>query len=198
MSDELLEQLRSLLPPASYDPTGKVLTAQMTAEANVLQDALSKLESVEAAIFPETSGDFITDWERVYGLTPEDGDTYEDRVQAVLVAMGDLGGQSIPYFIAMAKRFGLTATVDVNRPALTGIATVNTPATDGDALYEWRLNVPLEAFSRPALELLLQIRRPANTEVKVGYGKAFAQRLLASTDRIFNTVHYVMPEAVNG
>jgi len=198
LSAELIAQLQALLPPVSYDPQGQVILAQLGSEANALQDALSKLEDVESAMFPESSGDYIADWERVFDLVPGADDTYEDRVQAVLVAMGDLGGQSIPYFVAMAKRFGLIATVDVNRPALAGQAAVNAPANDGDGLYEWRLNVPLEAFSRPALELLLQIRRPANTEVKVGYGKTFTQRLLESADRSFNTAHYVIPEAING
>ncbi|HGY9637878.1 TPA: putative phage tail protein [Pseudomonas putida] len=198
MSDQVFEQLQSLLPPVSYDPAGKVLAAQLTAEANALQVALSKLESVEAAIFPETSGEFIADWERVYGLVPDEGATYEERVQAVLIAMGDLGGQSIPYFIAIAKRFGLIATVDVYRPALTGVATAGSLATDGDRLYEWTLNVPLDAFSRRALERLVRLRRPANTEVNVGYGKSVAQLLMSSADRMFNTANYVIPEAVNG
>lgn len=197
MSDQLFEQLQSLLPPVSYDPAGKLLSAQLTAEANALQEALSKLESVEAAIFPETSGEFITDWERVYDLVPDEGATYDERVQAVLVAMGDLGGQSIRYFIAMARRFGIAATVDVNRRALAGIATVGTPAPDGDALYEWRVNAPLSSYKHLAFEKLLTIRKPANTVASVGYGKNIAERLASSADRLFDSAHYVMPGLTN-
>lgn len=35
MSDVLIEQLQTLLPPVSYDPEGKVLVAQLTAEGTV-------------------------------------------------------------------------------------------------------------------------------------------------------------------
>lgn len=196
MSDQLVEQLQSLLPPVAYDSKGPVLLVQLQAEANALQEAIEKLEGVEAAMFPESAGDYISDWERVYGITPDLGAGLEERIQDVIAAMGDLGGQSIPYFIAMAKRFGITATVDVNRPALAGVSGANAPATDGDALYEWRLNAPLSAYRKRSLEALLTIRRPANTEVSVGYGKEFAQRLSESADRLFNTAHYVIPEAI--
>jgi len=197
MSEVLVEQLQALLPPVSYDPNGEKLKVQLASEAAILGDALASLEAVEKAIFPETAGEFIADWERVYGLTPSLDATQDERVLAVLAAMGDLGGQSIPYFIALAKRFGVTVTVDVNRPALTNIATVNTPATDGDALYEWKINAPLEAYRNQSLEAIARIRRPANTEVDVGYGKAVAERMAASADRLFNSAHYVTPEAIN-
>ncbi|WP_339429513.1 putative phage tail protein [Pseudomonas taetrolens] len=198
MSDVLIEQLQTLLPPVSYNPEGEFLLAQLTAEGTALGDALVNLEAVENAIFPNSAGDYIADWERVFDLVPSPGASQESRVIAVVVAMGDLGGQSTPYFIALAKRFGLVASVDVNRAALTGLATVNSPVTDGDALYEWTLNVPLDAFSNSALEMLLQIRKPANTEVSVGYGKAVASRAAASADRLFNSVNYIIPEATNG
>ncbi|MBP2843732.1 DUF2313 domain-containing protein [Pseudomonas alloputida] len=198
MSPNLFEQLQSLLPPVSYDPSGTVLSAQMTAEANALQAALTQLEGVEAAIFPESAGTYISDWERVYAITPAPGATQDQRVQVVLAAMADMGGQSIPYFIALARRLGITATVDVNRPALTQIASVGDPVPDGDKLTEWRVNAPLSAYRTASLESLIQIRRPANTEVTVGYGKAVAVRLATTADRLFNSAQYVIPESING
>lgn len=197
MSEVLIEQLQALLPPVSYDPKGKVLLAQLTAEGTVLGDALESLEAVERAVFPSSAGDYIADWERTYALTPAATATQDGRVQAVEAAMADLGGQSIPYFVSLARRLGVAVTVDVNRAALTGVATVNTPATDGDALYEWQIHAPLTAFRTESLEALAAIRRPANTEVSVGYGKAVADRLAASADRLFNSAHYVPKDALN-
>jgi uncharacterized protein YmfQ (DUF2313 family) len=198
MKESLIEQLQALLPPVSYDPNGSRNYAQLNAEAGALYEAVQKLDGVESAIFPSSSGEYIADWERVYALTAASGASQEERIAAVEAAMADLGGQSIPYFVAIAKRLGVAATVDVNRPALTQIAVVEDPAPDGDALTEWRVNAPLSAYRTAALEALLQVRRPANTEVTVGYGKAIAESLSASSDRLFNSAHYVIPEAING
>jgi uncharacterized protein YmfQ (DUF2313 family) len=198
MSDVLIEQLQALLPPVVYNPMAPGVIAELNAEANALGEALALLEGAEGAIFPETAGDYIADWERVYALTPAPGESQEDRVNAVIAALGDLGGQSIPYFIALARRLGVVVSVDVNRPALTDIAVVGDPATDGDALYEWRVNAPLSAYRKPALETLISLRKPANTEASVGYGKSVAVLLAASADRLFNATHYVTPEAING
>lgn len=198
MSDILVEQLQSLLPPVAYNAQGEVLGAQLTAEANALGAAVEALEAVQSAIFPQSAGDFIVDWERVYALSPAPSDSHEERVNAVIAAMGDLGGQSIPYFIAIAKRLGVVVSVDVNRPALTDIAAVGDPAADGDALYEWRVNAPLSAYRKPVLETLISLRKPANTEASVGYGKSVAVFVAASADQLFNATHYVIPEAING
>lgn len=198
MAANLFEQLQSLLPPVSYDPSGRMLTAQLTSEANALQEALGKLEQVESAIFPQSAGAYISDWERVYGIEPAPGASQDQRVQAVLAAMGDMGGQSVRYFISLARRLGLVVTVDVNRPALTNIAAVESPVVDGDARYEWRMNAPITAYRTSALETLVSVRRPANTEVFVGYGKSVADRLDACADRLFNSAHYVQKESFNG
>ena len=198
MSDILIEQLQALLPTVAYNPQGKVLGAQLAAEANALGTAVQALEAVQSAIFPQSAGDFIVDWERVYALMPEPSESQQERVNAVIAAMGDLGGQSIPYFIALARRLGVAVSVDVNRAALTDIAAVGDPVTDGDALYEWRVNAPLSAYRKPALENLISLRKPANTEASVGYGKSVAVLVAASADRLFNATHYVIPEAING
>lgn len=198
MSAKIIEQLRELLPPVSYDPLGKYLLAQLTSEANALQDAIDGLEGIEAAIFPDTAGSYISDWERIFELIPRPEATQEERVAAVKAAMADLGGQSIPYFIALAVRMGLVVTVDVNRRALTDVAVVGDPAPDGDLVYQWRINAPIESYRALVFEALVQRRRPANTEVTVGYGKPIAERILRSSDRLFNTAHYVIPGAING
>ncbi|WP_445677494.1 putative phage tail protein [Pseudomonas putida] len=197
MTNRIVEQLQALLPPVSYDPSGKILLAQMGAEANALQGALDQLEAVEAAIFPQTSGDYISDWERVFDLVPSASESYESRVEAVLVAMADLGGQSIPYFISLAERFGLNVTYDVNRRAVTDLARVGDPAPDGDLLFHWRLNAPLTSYAASRFYEVLQRRKPANTEVTIGYGKTIAESINTSADRIFNLAHYVIPGAIN-
>lgn len=198
MNDVLIEQLQTLLPPVSYDPEGEVLLAQLTAEGTVLGDALARLESVQSAIFPSSAGEYISDWERIYNLTPATGASQEERVRAVEVAMSDLGGQSIPYFIRLAALFGVPATVDSFREPVVGQLNAGDPIYSGDWPFIWRMNAPLSAFKTETMESRISVRRPGNTEVVFGYGKEVIDNTLDAVDQLFNAVHYVVPAAING
>lgn len=198
MSDVLIEQLQTLLPPVSYDPEGKVLVAQLTAEGTVLGDALEGLEAIESAIFPSTAGDYITDWERTYNLTPAAGASQEERVRAVEAAMADLGGQSIPYFIRLAALFGVPATIESFREPVVGQLNAGDPIYSGDWPFTWRMNAPLSAFTAVAMESRITDRRPGNTDVVFGYGKEVVDGIADKVDQLFNAIHYVVPAAVIG
>jgi uncharacterized protein YmfQ (DUF2313 family) len=197
MSAVLIEQLQALLPPVSYDPNGRNLKAQLAGDAAVLGDALAGLEAVEKAIFPETAGEFIADWERTYGLTPADDASQEDRVQAVIAAMGDLGGQSIPYFIRLASLFGVIATIEKFKVPVVGLLNAGDPIFSGDWPYIWRVNSPLSAFINYPMKARITERRPANTEVIFGYGQEIATAVSSAVDQLFNVVHYVIPNENN-
>lgn len=197
MSELIIEQLQSLLPPVSYDPQGKVLLTQIKAEANALNQALNQLEEVEAAIFPATAGRYIADWERVYQIVPPPGATPEQRVQAVLAAMGDLGGQSIPYFVRLASLFGVNVDIDTFRVPVVGLLDTGHPLYSGDWPFTWRVNAPLKDYTTPVMESRLTERRPANTEVVFGYGKEIVNSVTAAVDELFNSVHYVIPSSLS-
>jgi uncharacterized protein YmfQ (DUF2313 family) len=193
MSEVLIEQLQALLPPFSYDPKGKVLLAQLTAEGTVLGDALASLEAVENAIFPSSAGSYIADWERIYEISPPAGASQDDRIQAVLAAEGDLGGQSIPYFIRLASLFGVPVSIDTFKRSVVGPLSAGDPINFDDWLCTWRVNAPDIAFANTAMEARITDRRPANTEVIFGYGKETVEDLLGAIDGLFNFLHYVAP-----
>ncbi|MGA3799102.1 putative phage tail protein [Pseudomonas fluorescens] len=193
MSEVLIEQLQALLPPVSYDPNGINLKAQLAGEAVVLGDALAGLEEVEKAIFPETAGEFIADWERIYGLTPALDATQDERVQDVLAAMGDLGGQSIPYFIRLASLFGVTASIQSFRIPVVGLVKTGDPIYSGDWPFTWRVDAPLSAYVSTTMEARITERRPGNTDVVFGYGKEVVNVVAAAVDQLFNSVNYVIP-----
>lgn len=197
MSAVLFEQLQSLLPPVSYDPSGKLLSAQLTSEANALQEALAKLEEVESAIFPESAGPYISDWERVYGIAPAPGATQEQRVQAVLAAMGDMGGQSIPYFKRLAFLFGVRAQIQTFKTPVVGKLNAGDPLYAGDWIYTWQVDSPLSAFVNEPMEARLTERRPANTDVVFGYGKEVVEEVVSAVDELFNSVNYVLPSMLS-
>ena len=193
MSEILIEQLQALLPPVSYDPNGRNLKAQLAGDAAVLGDALAGLEAVEKAIFPETAGEFIADWERIYGLTPSPDATQDKRVQDVLAAMGDLGGQSIPYFIRLASLFGVSASIESFRIPVVDLVNTGDPIYSGDWPFTWRVDVPLSAYVSTAMETRITERRPGNTDVIFGYGKEVVNVVTAAVDQLFNSVNYVLP-----
>ncbi|WP_324741132.1 putative phage tail protein [Pseudomonas veronii] len=198
MSELLVEQLQALLPPASYDPKGKVLLAQLTAEGAVLGDALEGLEAVKRAIFPSSAGDYIADWERTYDLTPAAGASQDERVQTVEAAMADLGGQSIPYFIRLASLFGVPITIESFRIPVVGLLNAGDPIYAGDWAYTWRVDAPLEAYFNAPMETRITERRPGNTDVVFGYGKEIVGGIVGKVDQLFNAIHYVVPAAVTG
>lgn len=193
MSEILVEQLQALLPPVSYDPKGKVLLAQITAESVALGNALTGLEAVGAAIFPASAGDYIVDWERVYNLTPADGATMDDRVQAVEAAMADLGGQSTPYFIRLAALYGVEADVVMFRVPVVGRLNAGDPIYSGDWPFTWRVEAPLTAYKSVAMETKIITRRPGNTDVTFGYGLEVVNVIADAADQLFNVVNYVLP-----
>ncbi len=197
MTDALVEQLQSLLPPVSYDPKGEVLGAQLSAEAGALGAAIAGIESVEAAIFPLTAGKFIADWERVYNLTPAPGATQDERVDSVIAALSDLGGQSIPYFKRLASLFGVTSSVEVFRVPVVGLLNAGDPIYSGDWPFIWRMNLPLSAYSSTAMEARITERRPANTEVVFGYGADVIDKLLRAADEIYATANYEIPSKMS-
>lgn len=190
MTDVLIEQLQALLPPVSYDPKGAVLGAQLAAEAGALGEAIEALEAVQSAMFPQTAGDFIEDWERVYSLQPLPNASYQDRVNAVIAAMADLGGQSIPYFERLALLFGVIAEVQVFRVPVVGLMNTGDPVYAGDWPYIWRVNSPLSASINAPMESRLTERRPANTEVVFGYGREVVSTVTSAADELFGAVHY--------
>lgn len=193
MSELLIEQLQALLPPVSYDPKGRVLLAQLAAEGAVLGDALAGLDAVEAAIFPASAGGYIADWERTYALTPAADASQGDRVHTVEVAMADLGGQSIPYFIRLASLFGVPATIQSFRIPVVGKLNAGEPIYSGDWPFTWRVDAPLSSYFSATMEARITDRRPGNTEVVFGYGKEVADAVTGAMDTLFNTVNYVTP-----
>ena len=197
MSEVLIEQLQALLPPVSYDPNGEKLKAQLAGEAAVLGDALAALEAIEKAIFPATAEEFIADWERIYGLTPSLDATQDERVQAVLAAMGDLGGQSIQYFIRLASLFGVSASIETFRIPVVDLVNTGDPIYSGDWPFTWRVDAPLSAYVSTAMEARITERRPGNTDVIFGYGKEVVDVVTAAVDQLFNSVNYVIPSTMS-
>lgn len=186
----LADQLRLLLPPVSYDGLAPTLSAAIEAEANALTRADAQADGVYSTIFAD-SGMGLSDWERVLALPDPclvgESQTVRQRVQAVVSKLQGRGGQSKPFFIALAKSLGYDITIDTFKPARAGIARAGAPLNGGDWSFTWRVNAPpvtvshavagitgagdrLSAWGNKALECRLSQMKPAESILLFGYG----------------------------
>lgn len=173
----LADQLRLLLPPVSYDGQAPKLSAVIEAEANALSISDGRSDEVHSTIYPDT-GAGLADWERTLAL-PDPclkgvTQTTEQRVQAVVSKLRNRGGQSRPFFIALAKSLGYDVTISTFRPARAGFARAGDPINGGDWSFAWRVNVPAVPLEtdpvRKALECRLGQLKPAESILLFKYG----------------------------
>lgn len=123
--------LSHLLPQVSYDSNGARLAAELGSEGAALDRAVDSTDQVKSAITPGMAGTFLPDWERVSGITPSSGATYQERLAAVLAKMAETGGLSIAYFTKIASRLGYTIRIVEPEPFRAGTSRA------GDRLNPW-------------------------------------------------------------
>lgn len=108
--------LAQLLPPRSYDPQGAVLSDELRAEGGALDQAQRSGDQAIENITPFGAVDTLPDWERVCGLTPPEDANRQQRVEAVLAKLREVGGLSIPYFTSLAGRLGYEIEISEFEP----------------------------------------------------------------------------------
>lgn len=136
-----LDLFRSLLPPVSYDPNGKYLSAELAAEANLMDTVKASSARVLASITPFFSSVTLRDWERVYGIVPRQGATQQERRENVLAKMAATGGLSIPYFTKLAASMGYLITITEPRAFQAGVNRCGDRLYIEDIRWVWQVNV---------------------------------------------------------
>ncbi|MDK4527060.1 YmfQ family protein [Kingella kingae] len=181
------EILIGLLPPVAYARNGAKQQQQAQIDAHVLDDVQSSAARVLNAMQPETSGEMLTDWERVLDLSGQ-GKSYSQRLSAVLLKINAIGGLSIPYFTQLAKSAGYTITIDEPQPFRVGINRAGDRLAEEDIMFIWVVNVQsnsqmvwrfragasaagerLSHFSDSMIERIFQDLKPAHTAVRFTY-----------------------------
>ncbi|HAX5272883.1 TPA: DUF2313 domain-containing protein [Escherichia coli] len=137
----LVDLFRAMLPPVSYDPNGKYISAELTAEANVMEAVKASAARVLASITPLQASMTLSDWERVYEVIPRDGATQQERRQNILVKMVATGGLSIPYFKSLAASLGYTITITEPRAFRVGINRCGDRLLIPEIRWVWQVNV---------------------------------------------------------
>ncbi|HWH86365.1 MAG TPA: putative phage tail protein [Pseudomonas sp.] len=140
---------------------------------------------------PQQTYELLERWERALGLpdecTVQGSMTVYERVRAVVAKLIHAGGQSRPYFIALAEALGYPdATITEFGPARFGMYFGS--YFGGPDWYEvWRLNLPetqvipmrfgraamgerLQVWGDAELECIVNKRKPGGSIALFGYG----------------------------
>lgn len=182
------ELLKLLLPPSSIDPNGQAISAEIGAEGNALDAALSSAIGLLREADPRMAVLLLSDWERVTGLPDAclagAAQSTAERRAAVVTRITALGGQSKAYFIALAERLGYTVTISEFRPYRVN-SQVNAPICGELWTLVWQVNAaintvrrftvtgavndPLASWGNAALECAITRLKPAHTKVIFAY-----------------------------
>lgn len=183
------ELLLSLLPPISYSPAGENIRGEIQAEANALERVGAGARQALAAISPISAVDTLPDWERVCGLSASNGMNRQQRLDAVLAKLQELGGLSIPYFKSLARRLGYEIEITEFEPFYLDYSLLDRDILYlDDVIWIWQVSVKsglvrslpftldsssvdesLLAFADAIIEAYFRELRPAHTYVTFEY-----------------------------
>lgn len=186
------EQLDALLPQGLAWP--RESDARMRALTRALADEFARVDArgddLMREALPSTTVEMLADWERAAGLpdscVPE-GQTLQERRNALLSRLAGTGGQSREFFVALAAHLGFTITITEFRPFRAGVSAAGDALTNDDWQYAWRVNAPavtiisfragasaagepLRKWGNQLLECVLNRVKPAHTVLLFGYG----------------------------
>lgn len=184
--------LLKLLLPASLDPNGERLGAELAAEGRALDAALGRASALLDESDPRSTVHLLTDWEGVAGL-PDEGEllptTVQERRNSVVARVTGIGGQSRAYFIALGTSLGYEVTITEFRPFRAGQSAAGDPVNSAEWVFVWRVNAPqttitsfragqsaagepIRRWGNEALERVMGRLKPAHTRLLFGYGAA--------------------------
>jgi len=185
------ELLLSLLPPSSYSPSGERIKAEARAEAGLLERIEAGARQAVAAITPISAVDTLPDWERVCGLAVHADASRQERLNAVLAKLRELGGLSIPYFKSLALRLGYVIEITEFEPFLLDYGHLDRDLFyEQDVIWIWQVTITggqvrtfpfyldassvderLLSFRDSVIESYIQELKPAHTYVTFDYSE---------------------------
>jgi uncharacterized protein YmfQ (DUF2313 family) len=182
--------LKALLPVGAFDLKGVALAAELAAEGQALDRALSVAEQLLSEADPRTTAAMLADWERVYGLPDPlitaagTVQSFQERRLALVVKVTLQGGQSKAFFIALASALGYVITITESVPHSTEFDSQDA-VSDDQYRYLWYVNAALNSvrdltaeddtematavWGNALLEAVIKGYKPAHTFVLFAY-----------------------------
>jgi uncharacterized protein YmfQ (DUF2313 family) len=191
---DYLAGLQGLLPQGPAWPRDKdaVWTGLLAAWAPAYQRSGAAAVGLVGDLFPATTVSFLPEWEATLGLpdgcTPLNQVTAQ-RQAAVVSRFTARGGQSVPYFAAIAGALGVTASIEEHGLFRVGASAVGDAIAADAWAHAWTVQVhaesvtyfevgsssvgdPLLSVSDGGLACLLGRLAPAHTTLTVSYAPA--------------------------
>lgn len=186
-----LELLKLLLPQGVYTEDAASLTIKdLSVAASALEAAQANADDIiEDEIWADAADEFLPEWERLYGITPDAAIAYSARIDNLMAAVRATGGMTRGYYIGLAATLGYTITIDEFMPFMAGWSEVGVDALyTEDSVYVWQVSVSnsstpqyrlragvsragdrLLYFSDDFFEALFNRLKPAHTAVVFAY-----------------------------
>lgn len=190
-AEQYRAQLQALLPPGavwSREPDA-TLTKLLAAIAEEMARLDLRAEQLVDEADPRITNELLADWERVAGL-PDPcvvaEQTTQERRDALIAQLTNIGGQSRQYFIALAAALGFTVTITEFHQFQVDESAVGDALNGDDWVFTWRVNAPtttirefavnesavgdpLRSWGNEILECVMNRLKPAHTHVIFGY-----------------------------
>ncbi|HCG3094391.1 TPA: DUF2313 domain-containing protein [Klebsiella pneumoniae] len=174
--------LAKLLPPVAYSPEQPRINAELTAEGQLFSTTYDYAGKALDGITPLFSADLLTDWERVLAITPGGDDSWQQRLEMVLIKLAEVGGLSRAYFIRLAKSAGYTITIEELDMFRAGESAAGEYINEDGFMWVWQVNImgrytpsyyfragescagdSLQNFGDPVIESWFNELKPAHT-----------------------------------
>lgn len=189
-AEHYLNQLQALLPP------GKAWTREPDADLTKLLRGLAeefarvdrRAEDLIEEADPRTCYELLPDWEEFASLPDAchgQAVSIEERRAALVARLTARGGQSRPFFIALAAALGYQIGITEYSPFQAG-STAGDRLTNGDWVFAWQVDAaestvrsfvagsaagePLASWGNELLECAINKLKPAHTHVLFAYG----------------------------
>jgi len=133
-------------------PRGRVWSRDLASVQNLVLLGLNKIYETNTAranqllvdAFPATTFELLPEWEATLGLPDPcagPAPTIDARRKQVVARLTANGGQSIPYFTALAGNLGYQVTITQFMPSRFG-KRFGTPFGGTDWAHAWQVNAP--------------------------------------------------------
>lgn len=219
--EEYAQQLKDLLPPGlafNREPGTNLEKILLGCAAEFVRTE-DRADFLAVDVVPITTLELLPDWERVAGLPDKCSGELEQTIQgrrnALVAKLSSTGGQSIGYFIEVARQLGYVIEIQEFRPFRAGISAAGDALTNGDWVYTWKIEAPettiiefragisaagepLRSWGNGALECKLNQLKPAHTVVLFGYGSIEQQAIFLAADALKYSANYTIPGLSNG
>ncbi|MBB4956243.1 uncharacterized protein YmfQ (DUF2313 family) [Agrobacterium vitis] len=171
-----------------------VMDVILSAFAAGIADAEASAEALMNETDPRQANQLLSDFERCLGPDPCGRGlgqlTVEQRQKLAYQRWTARGGQSIPYFLSVAKALGVEITIEEFWPSRAGVLRAGQRLRPEGSQFIWRVHIPglvsvvkfrtgvsraaqrLGSFEVSAIECELRRIKPAHTHVVFNYGEA--------------------------